>query len=138
MDHTSSLVFAGIVPHPPIMVPEVGGDAIGEVRASIDALATLTERIIECQAETVVLISPHAPLETVAFVAYDGPALRGDFSMFRAPDAIVEAQLDDELLTEITRAAEQQNLITLRHWEGAAGHEVILNINEDQRIHTRA
>ena len=114
MDHTSSLVFAGIVPHPPIMVPEVGGDAIGEVRASIDAMATLTKRIIESQAETVVLISPHAPLEAVAFVAYDGPALRGDFSMFRAPDAIVEAQLDDELLTEITRAAEQQNLITLR------------------------
>lgn len=114
MDHTSSLVFAGIVPHPPIMVPEVGGDAIGEVRASIDAMATLTKRIIESRAETVVLISPHAPLEAVAFVAYDGPALRGDFSMFRAPDAIVEAQLDDELLTEITRAAEQQNLITLR------------------------
>jgi AmmeMemoRadiSam system protein A/AmmeMemoRadiSam system protein B len=96
------------------MVPEVGGDAIGEVRASIDAMATLTQRVIESNAETVVLVSPHAPLEAVAFVAYDGPALHGDFSMFRAPDAIVEAELDDELLTEITRAAEQQNLITLR------------------------
>jgi AmmeMemoRadiSam system protein A/AmmeMemoRadiSam system protein B len=114
MGHTSSLVFAGIAPHPPIMVPEVGGDAIVEVRASIDAMAALTERIIESKAETVVLISPHAPLEAVAFVAYDGPMLRGDFSMFRASAATVEAELDDELLTEITRAAEQQNLITLR------------------------
>jgi AmmeMemoRadiSam system protein A/AmmeMemoRadiSam system protein B len=114
MGHTSSLVFAGIAPHPPIMVPEVGGDAIAEVRASIDAMAALTERIIESKAETVVLISPHAPLEAVAFVAYDGPTLRGDFSMFRAPAATVDAELDDELLTEITRAAEQQNLITLR------------------------
>jgi len=114
MGHTSSLVFAGIAPHPPIMVPEVGGDAIGEVRASIDAMAMLTERIIESTAETVVLISPHAPLESFAFVAYDGPMLHGDFSMFRAPDATVEAELDDELLIEITRAAEQRNLITLR------------------------
>jgi AmmeMemoRadiSam system protein A/AmmeMemoRadiSam system protein B len=114
MSHTSSLVFAGIAPHPPIMVPEVGGDAIGEVRASIDAMATLTKRVIESKAETVVLISPHAPLEAVAFVAYDGPTLYGDFSMFRAPEATVEADLDDELLTEITRAAEQHNLITLR------------------------
>jgi AmmeMemoRadiSam system protein A/AmmeMemoRadiSam system protein B len=96
------------------MVPEVGGDAIGEVRASIDAMATLTKRIIESKAETVVLISPHAPLEAVAFVAYDGPTLHGDFSKFRAPNASVEARLDEELLTEITRAAEQQNLITLR------------------------
>ena len=114
MSHTSSLVFAGIAPHPPIMVPEVGGDAIGEVRASIDAMATLTKRVIKSKAETVVLISPHAPLEAVAFVAYDGPKLYGDFSMFRAPEATVEADLDDELLTEITRAAEQHNLITLR------------------------
>ncbi len=114
MGHTSSLVFAGIAPHPPIMVPEVGGDAISEVRASIDAMAALTKRIIESKAETVVLISPHAPLEAVAFVAYDGPTLRGDFSMFRAPAATVEAELDDALLTEITRAAEQQNLLTLR------------------------
>jgi AmmeMemoRadiSam system protein A/AmmeMemoRadiSam system protein B len=114
MSHTSSLVFAGIAPHPPIMVPEVGGDAITEVRASIDAMATLTARVIENQAETVVLISPHAPLEAVAFVAYEGPGLEGDFSMFRAPAATVEAELDDELLTEIARAAEQQNLFTLR------------------------
>jgi len=114
MGHASSLVFAGIAPHPPIMVPEVGGDAIGEVRASIDAMATLTKRVIESKAETVVLISPHAPLEAVAFVAYDGPTIHGDFSMFRAPATTVVAELDDELLTEITRAAEQQNLITLR------------------------
>lgn len=114
MAHTSPLVFAGIAPHPPIMVPEVGGDAIAEVRASIEAMAMLTERIIENKAETIVLISPHAPLEAVAFVAYDGPMLRGDFSMFRAPAATVEAQLDDGLLTEITRVAEERDLITLR------------------------
>jgi MEMO1 family protein len=114
MGHTSSLVFAGIAPHPPIMVPEVGGESCVEVQNSISAMATLTARIIESKAETVVLISPHAPLEAVAFVAYEGPTLQGDFSMFRAPEATVEAELDDELLTEIARAAEQQNLITLR------------------------
>lgn len=96
------------------MVPEVGGDAIAEVRASIDAMAALTERIIESKAETVVLISPHAPLEAVAFVAYDGPTMRGDFSMFRAPATTVAAELDDELLTQIARVAEQCDLITLR------------------------
>ena len=96
------------------MVPEVGGESCVEVQNSISAMATLTARIIESGAETIVLISPHAPLEAVAFVAYDGPTLHGDFSRFRAPDATVAAQLDDDLLTEITRAAEQENLITLR------------------------
>jgi MEMO1 family protein len=114
MANHSSLVFAGIAPHPPIMVPEVGRESCVEVQNSISAMAELTERVIDSGAETVVLISPHAPLEALAFVAYDGPVLSGDFSMFRAPDATVEATLDAELMAEITRAAEQHNLITLR------------------------
>jgi len=46
MAHTSSVVFAGIAPHPPIMVPEVGREAIADVRSSINAMAELTERVI--------------------------------------------------------------------------------------------
>jgi MEMO1 family protein len=114
MANTSSVVFAGIAPHPPIMVPEVGRDAIVEVRTSIDAMAELTERVIRSGAETVVMISPHAPLEPDAFVAYDGPQLYADFANFRAPAATIHAQLDDELLHEITRIAAEQDLKTIR------------------------
>jgi AmmeMemoRadiSam system protein A/AmmeMemoRadiSam system protein B len=114
MANASSLVFAGIAPHPPIMVPEVGREAIVEVRDSIDAMADLTERVIRSGAETLILISPHAPLDPQAFVAYDGPQLYADFADFRAPTATVHAQLDDELLTEITRTAAEQNLATIR------------------------
>ena len=73
MSNASAIVFAGIAPHPPIMVPEVGGEAVAEVRGSIDAMAEMTKRIIASGAETLVLISPHAPLEPYAFVAYQGP-----------------------------------------------------------------
>jgi AmmeMemoRadiSam system protein A/AmmeMemoRadiSam system protein B len=114
MANTSSLVFAGIAPHPPIMVPEVGGSAAVEVNKSVAAMAALTERVIAAGAETVILISPHAPLESQAFVAYDGPKLYGDFANFRAPAASVRAELDDELLNEITRAAAAENLAMVR------------------------
>ncbi|HVS81819.1 MAG TPA: AmmeMemoRadiSam system protein A [Pyrinomonadaceae bacterium] len=114
MANTSSIVFAGIAPHPPIMVPEVGREAIAEVRSSIDAMAALTERVIRSGAETVILISPHAPLEPDAFVAYAGPQLHADFSNFRAPTATVHAELDEELLKEITRAAAEQKFEVVR------------------------
>jgi AmmeMemoRadiSam system protein A/AmmeMemoRadiSam system protein B len=113
MGHASSLVFAGIAPHPPIMVPEVGRDAIAEVRASIDGMATLTQRLIAAGTQTVVMISPHAPLEPSAFVAYDGPQLYANFANFRAPAATVAAELDESLLIEITRAAADEGLIVL-------------------------
>jgi len=114
MANTSSLVFAGIAPHPPIMVPEVGREAVVEVDTSIAAMAELTARVLRSGAESLILISPHAPLDANAFVAYDGPQLQGNFANFRAPTATVHAQLDDELLSEISRGAAEQKLATIR------------------------
>lgn len=109
MGNACALVFSGIAPHPPIMVPEVGGEAVEDVRSSINAMRELTRRVIECGAETVVLISPHAPLASKAFVAYQGPLLYGDFADFRAPAATVQFPLDEELLQAIKIAAADEN-----------------------------
>ena len=114
MANASSLVFAGIAPHPPIMVPEVGRESIAEVRSSIDAMSELAGRLTASGAQTVVIISPHAPLDAVAFVAYEGPQLYGDFANFRAPTATAHAELDEELLNEITRTAVAEKLEVLR------------------------
>jgi AmmeMemoRadiSam system protein A/AmmeMemoRadiSam system protein B len=83
------------------MVPEVGRDAISEVLQSIAAMRELTKRIIQNKAETVVLISPHAPLEPYAFVAYQDRELHADFTNFRAPETGFKALLDQELLAAI-------------------------------------
>ena len=101
----SWLVFSGIAPHPPIMVPEVGRESIREVVDSIDAMAELALRVIDSGAETVVLISPHAPLEADSFVAYHGPEVVADFSRFNAPDTYFTAPVDEALLEAIKSAA---------------------------------
>jgi AmmeMemoRadiSam system protein A/AmmeMemoRadiSam system protein B len=104
------------------MVPEVGGESIAEVRGSIDAMAELTRRIIETGAETVVLISPHAPLDAEAFVAYHSPNLYGDFANFRAPATKVEFPLDQELLQAITKTAGQEDYEVMRLDDYALDH----------------
>jgi len=118
------LVFTGIAPHPPIMVPEIGGDAIVEVQDSIDAMAEFTRRLKTTGAETVVLISPHAPLEAASFVAYHGPTVYGDFSRFQAPDTQFSIQVDDELLTGITEAAAKGNFQIIRIAERVLDHGI--------------
>lgn len=87
------------------MVPEVGRESIAQVTGSINAMAEMTNRVIASGAETVVLISPHAPLQPYSFVAYEGPVLKGDFSNFRAPAVSFEISLDAELLEAITCSA---------------------------------
>lgn len=101
------------------MVPEVGGGAAEEVRASIDAMRDFTERIIKSRAETVVLISPHAPLAPRAFVAYHEDKLYGSFANFRAPETEFEVTLDEEMLSAIRDAARERNyeLLSLKGYE---------------------
>ncbi len=108
MRGANPIVFAGIAPHPPIMVPEVGGEAISEVLGSIGAMAEFTRRITDNAAQTVVLISPHAPLERNSFVAYPGPKLYGSFANFRAPETVVEFELDREMLNAIISGAAEE------------------------------
>jgi AmmeMemoRadiSam system protein A len=105
----SYLVFSGIAPHPPIMVPEVGRESIAGVRRSIEAMAELTERLIVSGAKSLILISPHAPLEMDSFVAYEGPEVYGNFASFHAPQTSVSAPVDHELLAAIIEIAASEN-----------------------------
>ena len=111
MANQSALVFSGIVPHPPIMVPEVGQESIVDVKSSIDAMSEFTRRLVDSNAETVILISPHAPLELESFVAYAGDEVRGDFANFRAPGTQLSAPVDQDLLDAITKHASSSNYV---------------------------
>jgi AmmeMemoRadiSam system protein A/AmmeMemoRadiSam system protein B len=110
------------------MVPEVGRESIAGVVDSIDAMSELTKRLIDSGAETVVLISPHAPLEVDSFVAYEGPQVSGDFSRFNAPGTSFSTLVDEELLAAIREAAasEQYEVTTLREQDLDHGSAVPL------------
>ena len=58
-----SIVFAGIAPHPPLLIPEVGGARIKQVADSQRALTEFSRRLLGSNPDTVVLISPHSPLD---------------------------------------------------------------------------
>jgi AmmeMemoRadiSam system protein B len=120
--NSGALVYVGIAPHPPVMVPEVGGAMAEEVRASVEAMRELTGRLKACGAATVVIVSPHAPLEERAFVAYDGSRLRGDFANFRAPRATVDVELDAELLDAIEEVAGEEGFRIARLKERGLDH----------------
>ena len=91
------------------MVPEVGRESISSVADSIDAMAELTRRLKDSGAESVIVISPHAPLEVDSFVAYEGPEVYGDFSNFHAPETGFTVAVDEELLRSIKSVAASEN-----------------------------
>ena len=100
-----SIVFAGIAPHPPLLVPEVGGDRIGRVKDSQEAMRDFARRLLGTDPDTVVVISPHSPLDPRAFTARAEAELRGDFREFHAPQVRLAFTNDLELLAAVERHA---------------------------------
>jgi AmmeMemoRadiSam system protein B len=107
---SSSIVFAGVAPHPPLLVPEVGGERISHVAASERALREFSRRVLDARPETVVVISPHSPLDPRSFTARAARELSGDFREFYAPEVKLTFANDLEMLASIRQAAEQEGV----------------------------
>lgn len=104
------LVFAGIAPHPPLLVPEVGGTRIDRVQASAEALAKFAEDLLTTRPETVVVVSPHSPGDGRNFGAFSDELLRGDFRQFGAPQAALSFPNDLELLDSLQAVAREREI----------------------------
>lgn len=94
-----SIMLCGICPHPPIAVPEVGRNESKIVTATQQALIEMGRRIKQSNAETIVIISPHASVFQDVVAINRVPVLKGDLAAFRAGE--VAFNLDnDQLLAD--------------------------------------
>ncbi|HEX3081950.1 MAG TPA: AmmeMemoRadiSam system protein A [Candidatus Saccharimonadia bacterium] len=53
------LVYGVVSPHPPIILPEVGGDELKRVRSTIRALEAADAKLAEAKPQELIIISPH-------------------------------------------------------------------------------
>jgi AmmeMemoRadiSam system protein A len=104
------VLSAFIVPHPPLLIPEVGGERREAVRQTIDAYEEISRRIRDLNPETLVFISPHAISYSDYFHISPGTGGRGTMAQFGAPNVTFEASYDSELIEEISRLAGEQEI----------------------------
>lgn len=104
------LVFAAITPHPPIIVAGVGSPA-DQKRCSqtIAAMKKLAALLAASKLETLVVISPHAPLDPESFAINTAPKLSVALDEFGAPLSHQEIDTDKELLDRLTRELEKNS-----------------------------
>jgi len=105
-----SIVCAGISPHPPLIIPDVGGREIAAVRRTVDALKKLSAEVAAARPETVIIITPHGPMFRDAVAAQAEEQLQGDFRAFRAPGVKLRAENDLELLQAVVAESKKERL----------------------------
>lgn len=83
-----------VAPHPPILVPEVGGREAQKVKASAEALRALGDEIESISPDTLVIMSPHSPIYADAFAVKGPRALGGSLGQFGAPQVRYDSEPD--------------------------------------------
>lgn len=104
------IVFGALMPHAPVLVPEVGRDAAEVVRATVSAMREAGRRLAASAADTLVLVTPHGPVQRDAACLYRGRRLAGDFGAFRAPEVRLEVETDDGFDEALLEAADRAGL----------------------------
>ena len=99
-----------MVPHPPLIVPEIGGGEEKKIQNTIDAYTEAARQIGEYKPETIVVLSPHQIMYADYFHISPGRGAKGDFRNFRAKDVAFEVSYDMEFTEELCLLAKERSL----------------------------
>ena len=105
-----SIVGAIMVPHPPMILPEVGRGEEKIIEPTIQAYKQAAEFVANLQPETIVLSSPHSIMYSDYLHISPGTHAEGDMARFRAPSVHIERDYDQELSQRVCDLAKENHL----------------------------
>ncbi len=104
-----SIVAAFMVPHPPMIVPEVGRGSENQVEKTIKAYEKVADEIAALKPETIIISSPHSIMYSDYFHISPGAGATGSFADFGAPQVKFDVDYDEELVKLICTRAEESH-----------------------------
>lgn len=99
------LLGSFIVPHPPIIVAEIGKGEETKATKTIESYHQIAKKISELKPKTIVVISPHATSYSDCFSLSPKPSFQGTFSRFNAREIRFSGDNDLELTKIIIEEA---------------------------------
>jgi AmmeMemoRadiSam system protein A len=98
------IVGVAFVPHPPILLPEIGKGEEEKARQTINGMEEIAKRIRAKEPDLIVCVSPHGPFFADGFCILDERWVHGDFGAFGAK----EVQVNKEIAQEVNRVLEEE------------------------------
>ncbi len=96
------IAAAFIVPHPPLIVPQVGRGGEKQVAKTIASYEETADEIAALKPDTIIISSPHSVMYGDYFHISPRKGAKGSFSQFGAPDVSFDMEYDTELVKDIT------------------------------------
>ena len=126
-----SMLGAVIMPHPPVLLPQVGRGREAEISATARAMEEAAAQAALWAPDVLIVASPHTVMYRDYFHLAPGAGGKGDMAAFGAPQARVEAEYDAPLRAEIIRLAGEAGLEagTLGQRDPALDHGVLIPLS---------
>ncbi len=105
---------AYLMPHPPIIMSEIGRGREYEVEKTLNSMKTVAKRIKEIAPDTIVVITPHGPVFQDAITIGYEDELIGDMRMFGEPSLKIKKTNSKELVEELIQRSSEEGIICLK------------------------
>jgi len=99
-----------IVPHPPLIIPEVGKGEQSKIQSTVDSYHKAARLAASANPETIVVISPHSVMYADYIHVSPGDSAKGHLGRFGAPGVSVAVKYDREFVDKLCKIAELENL----------------------------
>lgn len=102
-----AILASFMVPHPPLIVPDVGRGSEKQVKKTINSYKEVADEIAKIKPDTIIISSPHATMYSDYFHISPGKWASGSFGSFGAPRVKFNEEYDIELVSEIESIADE-------------------------------
>ena len=113
---------AFIVPHPPLILPEIGRGEERKIQKTIDSYREIAKEAALMEPETVIILSPHSVMYQDYFHISPGTRAKGDFGLYGYPELQIGGVYDTEFVSELCGLAEDWGIAA--GTEGGRGREL--------------
>ena len=104
-----AIMAAFMVPHPPMIVPEIGRGSEAQIRETTLAYEKVAEEIAALEPDTIIITSPHSVMYSDYFHISPGRKAKGSFADFRARQVQFAEEYDEELVDRICLEALEEH-----------------------------
>ena len=104
-----SVIGAVMVPHPPLIILEVGKGEENQIKKTIDAYEKAARFISELKPDTIIISSPHSIMYADYFHVSPKAKASGSFRRFGASKVSFTEQYDEQLVRKICSFADAEN-----------------------------
>ncbi|HTK60336.1 MAG TPA: class III extradiol dioxygenase subunit B-like domain-containing protein [Candidatus Baltobacteraceae bacterium] len=120
------IVFAAVVPHSPVLIPSIGKEHLKKLKKTVAAMKRIEQDLYASHPDTILVISPHGPVEAEHFTLDLDEKYACDLKDFGVFDVDVDCRADMRLTSALREHLEDRGVPFMLRSEAGLDYGVVV------------